>query len=228
MSGSPSTAVLASSPSDVAKPKPVPGWKQLSRLLPYITRFKGQVAFGMVGLGLMGIVGTLQPLAFGVIMDCLSGNAQPLGQLGQTSPWLLHTLVHGYAPSSERTLAIYCLVAIAIVALKGVFLLLVALGSDRHFARHRIRLAQRSAGPAAGDGAGILRAQPHRRTDVARHQRSEPGAHGARAGHHVQRHHARDHGAGGRPDVAAFADAEPLGADPRADCGRSRCATLGK
>ena len=121
MSGSPSTAVLASSPSDVAKPKPVPGWKQLSRLLPYITRFKGQVAFGMVGLGLMGLVGTLQPLVFGVIMDCLSGNAQPLGQLGQTSPWLLHTLVHGYAPSSKRTLAIYCMVAIAIVALKGVF-----------------------------------------------------------------------------------------------------------
>ena len=75
----------------------------------------------MVGLGLMGLVGTLQPLVFGVIMDCLSGNAQPLGQLGQTSPWLLHTLVHGYAPSSKRTLAIYCMVAIAIVALKGVF-----------------------------------------------------------------------------------------------------------
>ena len=92
MSGSPSTAVLASSPSDVAKPKPVSGWKQLARLLPYITRFKGQVAFGMVGLGLMGLVGTLQPLVFGVIMDCLSGNAQPLGQLGQTSSRLLHAL----------------------------------------------------------------------------------------------------------------------------------------
>ena len=181
MSGSPSTAVLASSPSDVAKPKPVPGWKQLSRLLPYIIRFKGQVAFGMVALGLMGLVGTLQPLVFGVIMDCLSGNAQPLGQLGQTSPWLLHTLRSRLSPSSKRTLVDLLHGGHRHRCAEGCLLLLVALDSDRILARHRVRLAQRPSRPAHGHGARVLRSQPDRRTDVARHQRPERRAHGARA-----------------------------------------------
>jgi ATP-binding cassette, subfamily B, multidrug efflux pump len=82
---------------------------------------KGQVAIGMLALALMGIVGTLMPLAFGVIMDCLSGNPQPLGRLTQISPRVTGWLVHGYEPYSKRTLAIYCLVALVIVALKGLF-----------------------------------------------------------------------------------------------------------
>src|SRR5271166_4982458 len=102
------------------KPKPIPGWKHLSKLIPYIARCKGQVALGMVALAAMGIVGTLLPLTFGVIMDCLSGNAQPLGRLGQTSPELVR-LIPAYHPSSARTLIIYCLAALVIVALKGVF-----------------------------------------------------------------------------------------------------------
>jgi len=100
--------------------KPVPGWKHLAKLLPYIARCKGQVAVGLVALAAMGFVGTLQPLVFGVIMDCLSGNAQPLGRLGQTSPALAH-LIPAYYPSSVRTLVIYCLAAVAIITLKGVF-----------------------------------------------------------------------------------------------------------
>jgi ATP-binding cassette subfamily B protein len=54
-------------------------------------------------------------------MDCLSGNSQPLGRLGQTSPRLVKLLIPAYAPSSVRTLIIYCLAALVIVALKGVF-----------------------------------------------------------------------------------------------------------
>src|SRR5438309_123725 len=54
-------------------------------------------------------------------MDCLSGNAQPLGRLSQVSPRLVHLLIPDYAPSSVRTLIIYCLAAVVIVALKGVF-----------------------------------------------------------------------------------------------------------
>ena len=75
----------------------------------------------MVALALMGIVGTLMPLAFGVIMDCLSGNAQPLGRLAEISPRMAHFLLHGYHPRSARTLAIFCLAALIIVALKGLF-----------------------------------------------------------------------------------------------------------
>lgn len=121
MSGAPGATVLAAEPPKPPSSKPVPGWKQLKKLLPYIARSKGQVAVGMVTLAAMGIVGTLQPLAFGVIMDCLSGNPEPLGRLSQMSPRLVHLLIPNYAPSSVRTLVTYCLAAVAIVALKGVF-----------------------------------------------------------------------------------------------------------
>jgi ATP-binding cassette, subfamily B, multidrug efflux pump len=121
MSGAPGATVLATDPPKPPASKPTPGWKQLKKLLPYIARSKGQVAVGMVTLAAMGIVGTLQPLAFGVIMDCLSGNAQPLGRLSQMSPRLVHFLIPAYAPSSVRTLIIYCIAALVIVALKGVF-----------------------------------------------------------------------------------------------------------
>ncbi len=115
-----SYSVTAAVAQPAGKPKPVPGWKHLAKLLPYIARCKGQVAVGLVALAAMGFVGTLQPLVFGVIMDCLSGNAQPLGRLGQTSPALAH-LIPAYQPSSVRTLIIYCLAALAIITLKGVF-----------------------------------------------------------------------------------------------------------
>src|SRR6202051_1389390 len=121
MSGAPGATVLATDPPKPPASKPTPGWKHLKKLLPYIARSKGQVAVGMVTLAAMGIVGTLQPLAFGVIMDCLSGNAQPLGRLTETSPRLVRLLIPADQPSSERTLIIYCLAALAIVALKGLF-----------------------------------------------------------------------------------------------------------
>jgi ATP-binding cassette, subfamily B, multidrug efflux pump len=121
MSGAPGATVLATAPPKPPAAKPVPGWKHLRKLIPYIARSKGQVAIGMVTLAAMGIVGTLQPLAFGVIMDCLSGNPQPLGRLSQMSPKLVHLLIPDYAPASVRTLVIYCLAAVVIVALKGVF-----------------------------------------------------------------------------------------------------------
>ena len=146
MSSAPIAAAVA---SPKTKPKTVPGWKQLSALLPYLARCKGKIAIGLVTLAAMGIVGTLQPLVFGVIMDCLSGNAQPLGRLGQTSPGPGALLIPAYQPSSARTLVIYCLVALVIVALKGVFSYLDALDSHRPLARHRVRPAQRPARPPA-------------------------------------------------------------------------------
>jgi len=120
MSNTAYSVTTGSAAPSASQPKAVPGWKQLAKLLPYIARCKGQVAVGMVALAAMGIVGTLQPLVFGVIMDCLSGNAQPLGRLGQTSPALAH-LIPAYHPSSVHTLVIYCLAALAIITLKGVF-----------------------------------------------------------------------------------------------------------
>jgi len=103
-----------------SKPKTIPGWKHLAKLLPYVSRCKGQVTVGMVTLTAMGIVGTLQPLVIGIIVDCLSGNIRPLGRLGQTSPTLVR-LIPYYVPKNVHTLVFYCFVAIAIITLKGIF-----------------------------------------------------------------------------------------------------------
>ena len=119
--GSPVQPPAASAPAPKSKSKTVRGWKQLQKLLPYVARCRGQVAIGMVALVAMGIVGTLLPLTFGVILDCLSGNAQPLGRLSRMSPRLIHFLIPAYQPGSGRTLVIYCLAALVIVALKGIF-----------------------------------------------------------------------------------------------------------
>jgi ATP-binding cassette subfamily B protein len=110
--------------SSAAQPvstRPLPGWKQLLKLLPYLSGRKTPVAIGLVTLAAMGIVGTLLPLAFGVIMDCLAGNATPLGRLSQVWPGLVQFLIPAYQPSSPRTLILYCLIALAIVATKGLF-----------------------------------------------------------------------------------------------------------
>jgi ATP-binding cassette, subfamily B, multidrug efflux pump len=112
---------MSSIAQPVAVAKPASGWKQLLKLLPYLSRRKGLVAIGLVTLAVMGIVGTLLPLSFGVIMDCLAGSPQPLGRLSQAWPRLVQFLIPDYQPSSARTVMIYCLIALVIVLLKGVF-----------------------------------------------------------------------------------------------------------
>src|SRR5215813_4351354 len=97
-----------------APPKSVPGWKQLARLLPYMARYKGQVVLGLATDGVMGLIGALQPLALGIIIDCVSGQARPLGRLYDTLPRLSRWLAFAYQPSSSRTLAIYCIAALVI------------------------------------------------------------------------------------------------------------------
>src|SRR5580765_4127618 len=103
-----------------APAKPTPGWKQLMKLLPYFSSRTDRAVIGLIALALMGIVGTLLPLSFGVIMDSLAGNPRPLERLSQAWPNLVQFLIPGYQPSSARTVVIYCLVALVIVLLKGV------------------------------------------------------------------------------------------------------------
>jgi ATP-binding cassette subfamily B multidrug efflux pump len=101
--------------------KPTPGWKQLAKLLPYLSTRMGPVAIGLVTLSLMGIFGTLVPLTYGIILDCLAGNAQPLGRLNQVWPTVARVLIPAYQASSPRTLILYCLIAVALIGLKGLF-----------------------------------------------------------------------------------------------------------
>jgi ATP-binding cassette, subfamily B, multidrug efflux pump len=100
-------------------------WKNLRGLLPYLGRYKAPIALGMVTLLLMGLIGSIVPLATGIITDTVAGSARPFERAmhGATDVgplnWL-SGLVPYYAPNSRRTLVIYCLLLVACISIKGV------------------------------------------------------------------------------------------------------------
>jgi len=103
-------------------------WSNLRGLVPYLARYKSAIAFGLLTLLLMGLIGNVVPLTTGIITDSLAGSPRPFlhsEQVGRGAGpvWgadSLSSLVPYYEPHSPRTLAIYCLVLIACIALKGV------------------------------------------------------------------------------------------------------------
>jgi len=116
---------MAAAAQVAAKPRTsqarLPGWKQLVRLLPYLGRYKAGMTFGMLTLVAMGLVGNVVPLIMGVIFDCIGNEPKPLskliGKLGVVSDWIARY----YQPLDRHTLAVFCLVLIAAIALKGLF-----------------------------------------------------------------------------------------------------------
>ena len=113
---------------DAAKKAPkASAWSNLRGLLPYLARYKGAIAFGLLTLLLMGLIGNIVPLATGIITDALAGSPRPFlhpehsghGAVVLGSDWLSN-LVPFYEPRSRRTLAIYCLILVACIAFKGV------------------------------------------------------------------------------------------------------------
>ena len=99
--------------------------ENLRGLWPYLGRYKGSIAVGLVCLALMGLVGNLVPLASGIIVDTLSGSSRPFtsaesGRAAATvgGDWLSE-LVPFYEAHSRRTLGIYCLLLVVCIALKG-------------------------------------------------------------------------------------------------------------
>jgi len=103
-------------------------WSNLRGLVPYLARYKSAIAFGLLTLLLMGLIGNVVPLTTGIITDSLAGSPRPFlhsEQVGRGAgpvwgaDWL-SSLVPYYEPHSPRTLAIYCLILIACIALKGV------------------------------------------------------------------------------------------------------------
>jgi ATP-binding cassette, subfamily B, multidrug efflux pump len=100
--------------------------ENLRGLWPYLGRYKGSIALGLLTLAVMGFIGNLVPLAAGIITDTLAGSPRPFmhAEKGQavaamTSDWLVR-LVPFYEPSSQHTLEIYCLLLVAFIAAKGV------------------------------------------------------------------------------------------------------------
>src|SRR5258707_15898845 len=69
-----------------AKPAPArsSSWRNLVGLWPYLKRYPGGVALGMLCLLLTSVVGNLIPLATGVITDVAAGNAWPFQSGAQT------------------------------------------------------------------------------------------------------------------------------------------------
>src|SRR5215468_3942590 len=105
----------------------VSSWSNLRGLVPYLARYKSAIAFGLLTLLLMGLIGNVVPLTTGIITDSLAGSPRPFlhsEQVGRGAgpvwgaDWL-SSLVPYYEPHSPRTLAIYCLVLILCVAIKG-------------------------------------------------------------------------------------------------------------
>jgi ATP-binding cassette subfamily B multidrug efflux pump len=97
------------------------GWDQLKTLLPYVRRYKGMVALGLLALALMGIVGSLPQLVLGAITDCLQGSPQALSTLQGAPRALLAPLFKFYAPLSTHALGIYCLILMGVMLAKGFF-----------------------------------------------------------------------------------------------------------
>ncbi|HKE08319.1 MAG TPA: ABC transporter ATP-binding protein [Candidatus Acidoferrum sp.] len=99
--------------------------ENLRGLWPYLGRYKGSIVLGLITLALMGIIGTLVPLASGIIVDTLTGSPHPFTSAessraaGLAGDWLSR-IVPYYAARSRQTLGIYCLVLVVFIGLKGV------------------------------------------------------------------------------------------------------------
>ena len=128
MSAAASTVAGASS---AAKKMPRSSTRRdLQGLFPYLRRYKGGIAVGLVAVLLMGFIGNVIPLATGIITDILAGNPVPFQHAQSAVPAAGHAPVLGgssvaryipfYAPGSRRALAIYCLIVVLCVMVKGV------------------------------------------------------------------------------------------------------------
>jgi ATP-binding cassette, subfamily B, multidrug efflux pump len=90
-------------------------------LFPYVLRYKGLTAIGLVALAFMGVIGAIPQLVQGIIADSLTGLPQPLTTLTGGARRLLSPLLSHYAPLSSRALGIFCVTIVVAMAAKGFF-----------------------------------------------------------------------------------------------------------
>jgi ATP-binding cassette, subfamily B, multidrug efflux pump len=103
------------------KVKKPSGWDQLKTLIPYVKRYKAMTGLGLVTNTLTGLVGALPQLVIGAITDCLTGSQKTLATLQGSARAVLAPLFSFYAPLSRTALGKYCIILIAIMAVKGFF-----------------------------------------------------------------------------------------------------------
>jgi ATP-binding cassette subfamily B multidrug efflux pump len=106
---------------NAAKVKKPSGRDQLKTLIPYVKRYKAMTALGLVTNTLTGLVGALPQLVIGAITDCLTGSQKTLATLQGSARAILAPLFSFYAPLSRTALGKYCIILVAIMAVKGFF-----------------------------------------------------------------------------------------------------------
>jgi ATP-binding cassette, subfamily B, multidrug efflux pump len=115
------SAIAQPAVGTAAKVKKPSGFDQLRTLLPYVKRYKAMTALGLVTNTLTGLVGALPQLVIGAITDCLTGSQKTLATLQGSARELLAPLFSFYAPLSRTALGKYCIILVAIMAVKGFF-----------------------------------------------------------------------------------------------------------
>jgi ATP-binding cassette subfamily B multidrug efflux pump len=121
MSATPKTATTNAAAQTPAE-KPSSSWANLLGLVPYLKRYPGAIALGMLCLVSTSLVGNVIPLTTGVITDVIAGSARPFESSSQghlLSGSLLSRSIPFYAPHSRHALGIYCLILLVCVLLKG-------------------------------------------------------------------------------------------------------------
>ena len=102
--------------------KPSSSWANLLGLVPYLKRYPGAIALGMLCLVSTSLVGNVIPLTTGVITDVIAGSSRPFESSSQghlLSGSLLSRSIPFYAPHSRHALGIYCLILLVCILLKG-------------------------------------------------------------------------------------------------------------
>ncbi|MCL4524057.1 MAG: ABC transporter transmembrane domain-containing protein, partial [Acidobacteria bacterium] len=115
-----STAQSATAKPAARKAPSRSAMKDLRGLLPYLSKYKGGIAVGLLILTAMGVVGNVLPLVIGAIIDSLAGHAVPLQHSNGLAGPLVNLLLPFYKPSDRHTLLVLCVMLVGIVTLKGV------------------------------------------------------------------------------------------------------------
>ncbi|MGB9464551.1 MAG: ABC transporter ATP-binding protein [Candidatus Acidiferrum sp.] len=109
--------------SAAKKPPKSSSWKNLVGLVPYLARYRGATALGMLALVVASITQNVIPLATGVITDILAGSSRPFERSAQgqllADSWLSRMIPY-YSPHSRRALGIYCVMLILLVSARAV------------------------------------------------------------------------------------------------------------
>src|SRR5580704_13905516 len=97
-------------------------WRNLAGLWPYLKRYPGGIALGLLCLLLTSLIGNIIPLTTGVITDVVAGNPRPFqsGAQNEVTGSLAHWIPF-YVPHSSHSISIYCLTLLICVLLKGFF-----------------------------------------------------------------------------------------------------------